>query len=47
VATLCAYEVAAIFTDLPTLSTLSYRHPWLKPALIGVLVGHLYTEVNL
>jgi hypothetical protein len=39
---LCAYECAALYTGLPTLTVLASRHRLLAPVLLGGLAVHLY-----
>lgn len=42
---LCGYETAAICTRrVPTLTTLSRRHPWLGPLLVVALAVHLHRD---
>jgi hypothetical protein len=42
VAAVCAYEVAAITTDLvPTVSHICHERRWLTPVVLGGLAVHL------
>lgn len=44
VAGLCTYEVAALFTQLPTLSELVRRRRLLGVGLLGLLAHHWFLE---
>lgn len=43
---LCAYEISAILSPLPTISELTTKYKWLGPVLITTLSGHFlkYSE---
>lgn len=40
----CAYELVALWTDLPTITELNGRHPWIGAALVGAGIYHFYFE---
>lgn len=40
--TVAAYEIIALWTDLPTITRLKDKYPPLGAAIVGVVVVHFY-----
>lgn len=40
----CAYEVVAMWTDLPTVTHIVHRRPWLAPILLAGLGIHFIPD---
>lgn len=39
-----AYELGALWTDVPTISEITRKHPWLAGLIVGGLAFHFMPE---
>lgn len=46
VAAACVYEIAALYSDLPTITNVAHRYPVLAGAMVGCLSVHFHPSLS-